>query len=141
MYVIDFLQKTVVFQTLVAHGKKTGDEFARYFSNRTGSHQSSLGFYITGKEIVGGTVGRSLLLDGVEKGFNDNARSREIIIHGADYATEQFINRTGRLGRSFGCPSLPPDLIKPVIDAIKEGTCLFIYHNDQNYLAKSSLLH
>lgn len=141
MYVIDFLQKTVVFQTLVAHGKKTGEEYARHFSNRTGSHQSSLGFYITGKEIIGGTVGRSLLLDGMEKGFNDNARQREIIIHGAEYATEQFINRTGRLGRSFGCPSLPPDLIKPVIDAIKEGTCLFIYHNDQNYLAKSSLLH
>jgi hypothetical protein len=141
MYVIDFLQKTVVFQTLVAHGKKTGDEFARYFSNLTGSHQSSLGFFITGKEIMGGTVGRSLLLDGVEKGFNDNARSREIIIHGADYATEQFINRTGRLGRSFGCPSLPPDVIKPVIDVIKEGSCLFIYHNDQNYLAKSVLLH
>jgi hypothetical protein len=80
------------------------------------------------------------MLDGMEKGFNDLARQREIIMHGAEYATENFIKRTGRLGRSFGCPSVPPDMIKPVVETIREGTCLFIYTRDDNYLSHSSLL-
>lgn len=141
MYVIDLINKALLFQTYVAHGKKTGDEFAEHFSNNNGSHQSSLGFFITGAQIIGGNVGFSLILEGIEKGFNDNALKREIIIHGADYATENFIKRTGRLGRSFGCPSLPPDMIKPVVEVIKGGTCLFVYHQDQQYLAHSSLLN
>lgn len=139
-YVIDLEHKALLFNTYVAHGRNTGDEFARHFSNKAGSYQSSLGFYITKEKITGSGVGLSLLLDGVEKGFNDNALRREIIIHGADYATENFIHRTGRLGRSFGCPSLPPDQIKPVVETIREGTCLFIYHNDEQYLSQSTLL-
>jgi len=85
--------------------------------------------------------GLSLILEGIEKGFNDNALKREIILHGAAYATEDFIRKTGRLGRSFGCPSLPPDLIKPVVETIKEGTCLFIYHLDDYYINHSTLLN
>jgi hypothetical protein len=141
LYVIDLLHKILLFNTYVAHGRNTGDEFAKSFSNVSGSYKSSLGFYITKEEQSGASVGLSLLLDGVEKGFNDNARKREIIIHGAAYATENFIRKTGRLGRSFGCPSLPPDLIKPVVETIKEGTCLFIYHKDQQYISHSRLLN
>ena len=140
-YVIDLLHKVLLFNTFVAHGKNTGDEFASHFSNISGSCQSSLGFYITRKEALGASVGLSLIIDGVEKGFNDNAQKRQIIMHGAAYATEAFIRRTGRLGRSFGCPSLPPDLIKPIFAAIKEGTCLFIYHHDDLYMSRSTLLN
>jgi hypothetical protein len=141
LYVIDLLHKVILFNTYVAHGRNTGDEFAKQFSNISGSYKSSLGFYITKEEILGASVGLSLILDGVEKGFNDNALKREIIIHGADYATEKFIRKTGRLGRSFGCPSLPPNMIKPVVTTIKEGTCLFIYQADQNYISHSRLLN
>jgi hypothetical protein len=77
----------------------------------------------------------------MEKGFNDNALKREIIIHGADYATENFIRKTGRLGRSYGCPSLPPDLVRPVVETIREGTCLFIYYQDPLYISHSTLLN
>ena len=140
LYVIDLQKKTLLFNTLVAHGRNTGDEFARNFSNTSGSYKSSLGFYITQEKITGSKVGLALSLEGVEKGINDNALSREIIMHGADYATENFISRTGRLGRSFGCPALPPDMIKPVVDAIKGGTCLFIYYPDNQYLTNSALL-
>jgi hypothetical protein len=140
-YVIDLKNKVLLFNTYVAHGRNTGEEFAKYFSNIAGSCKSSLGFYITKNHATGASVGLSLIIDGVEKGFNDNALRREIIMHGAAYATENFIKRTGRLGRSFGCPSLPPDLIKPVIETIEKGTCLFIYHRDDYYLHHSSLLN
>jgi hypothetical protein len=90
---------------------------------------------------IGSKVGLSLILKGLEKGFNDKAREREIIIHGADYATEEFIQKHGRLGRSYGCPSLPPDVIKPVAETIKGGTCLFIYKHDDNYIRKSLVLN
>lgn len=141
LYVIDLIRKALLFNTYVAHGRNTGDEFARNFSNLSGSCKSSLGFYVTGREIMGSTVGLSLVLDGVERGINDNAVRREIIMHGAIYATEDFIRKYGRLGRSFGCPSLPPGLIKPVVETIKEGTCLFIYNNDKQYLSNSRILN
>jgi hypothetical protein len=141
MYVIDLYKKTLLFNTYVAHGRNTGDEYAEQFSNIPGTFQSSLGFYITENMAIGSKVGLSLILKGLEKGFNDKAREREIIIHGADYATEDFIQKHGRLGRSYGCPSLPPDLIKPVAETIKDGTCLFIYKHDDNYIKKSSVLN
>lgn len=141
LYVIDLVKKVLLFNTYVAHGRNTGDEYAKHFSNVSGSYQSSLGFYLTREEIVGSGVGLSLILDGLEKGFNDNALKREIIMHGAEYATENFIRKTGRLGRSFGCPSLPPDLIKPVVETIKEGTCFFIYQQNQHYIRHSRLLN
>ncbi len=140
-YVIDLLHKALLFNTYVAHGKNTGGEYADHFSNVSGSCQSSLGFYITKEEITGKSVGLSLILDGLEKGFNDNAMKREIIIHGADYATEKFIRKNGRLGRSFGCPSLPPDLVKPVVETIKEGSCLFIYYKDDRYIRGSAFVN
>jgi hypothetical protein len=141
LYVIDLKNKKLLFNTYVAHGRKTGDEFARYFSNVEGSLKSSLGFYITEHPIFGSHTGFALMIKGVEKGFNDNALRRAIIIHAAEYATENFIKKFGRLGRSLGCPALPPDLNKPIIESIKDGTCLFIYNPDNHYIRSSSLLN
>jgi hypothetical protein len=140
MYVVDLVLKKLLFNTYVAHGRNTGEEYARNFSNETGSLKSSLGFYITENPSIGSKVGPSLIINGVEKGFNDHALQRAIIMHGATYATEAFIRKTGRLGRSFGCPSVPPELIKPISETIKGGTCLFIYSPDNNYLCKSPVL-
>jgi len=141
MYVIDLVKDTILFNTYVAHGRNTGEEYAQNFSNKSGTHKSSLGFYITENPAMGATVGLSLIIKGVEKGFNDQAQQRAIIIHGADYATEDFIKKNGRLGRSYGCPSVPPDLIKPVSETMKGGSCLFIYYPDSDYRRKSALLN
>lgn len=141
LYVIDLKNRKLLFNTFVAHGRNTGDEFARSFSNEEGSLKSSLGFYITENPIVGSHTGFALMINGVEKGFNDHAVKRAIIIHAAEYATENFIKKYGRLGRSLGCPALPPDLNKPIIERIKGGTCLFIYNPDNNYICSSSLLN
>ena len=141
LYVIDLKNKKLLYNTYVAHGRNTGSEYARYFSNEEGSLKSSLGFYITANPITGSHTGFSLMIDGVEKGINDHACKRAIIIHGADYATENFLRKYGRLGRSLGCPALPPDMNKPIIERIKGGTCLFIYNPDNNYIHSSSLLN
>lgn len=141
MYVIDLENQELIHHTLVAHGRNTGDEFAKKFSNVDGSWQSSLGFYITKNTNMGASVGFSLIMEGVEKGINDNAQRRQIIVHGAEYATEGFIQRTGRLGRSFGCPAVPPKDIKPVVETIQNGTCFFIYYPDADYLSASSFLN
>jgi hypothetical protein len=141
LYVIDLKNRKLLYNTYVAHGRNTGEEFAKYFSNQEGSLKSSLGFYVTENPIVGPHTGYSLLIRGVEKGFNDNACKREIIIHAADYATEGFIRKYGRLGRSFGCPAIPPDLARPIISTIRGGTCLFIYNPDPKYLCASALLN
>ncbi len=141
LYILDLHNRKLLQNTYVAHGRNTGEEYARYFSNKTGSHKSSLGFYLTENQAIGSDVGLSLILKGIEKGFNDNALKREIIMHGAAYATEDFIKKTGRLGRSFGCPSVPPNLIKRIVGWIKDGTCLFIYQKDNNYLNNSTVLN
>jgi len=141
LYVIDLKDRKLLFNTYVAHGRNTGDEYARSFSNEEGSLKSSLGFYITENPIVGSHTGYALLINGVEKGFNDHAIKRAIIIHAADYATENFIKKYGRLGRSLGCPALPPDMNKPIIESIKGGTCLFIYNPDNKYICSSALLN
>jgi hypothetical protein len=136
-YVIDMDKRKLLYQCLVAHGRNSGDNYAGSFSNENGSLKSSLGFYITG-ETYSGKHGYSLRLDGLEKDINDNARSREIVIHGADYVTEDFIKAHGRLGRSWGCPALSPAVSKEVIDTICSGSCLFIYGTDPHYFKTSS---
>ncbi len=139
MYVLDLAAKEVLFVSHVAHGRNSGGNYATSFSNRHGSYQSSLGFYRTDGTYNGGN-GYSLVLDGLEKGINDNARPRAVVIHGADYCNENIIRSTGRLGRSFGCPALPRELNKPIIDAIKGGSILFIYADQPEYLAHSEVL-
>ena len=141
LYVIDLKNRKLLFNTYVAHGRNTGDEYAKSFSNKEGSLKSSLGFYVTEQPIVGSHTGFALMIDGVEKGINDNASKRAIIIHAAEYVTENFIKKFGRLGRSLGCPALPPEMNKPIIETIKGGTCLFIYNPDTKYICSSSLLN
>lgn len=131
LWVIDMKSYTVLYHTLVAHGRNTGEEFANDFSNRSESYKSSLGFYATG-EIYQGKHGSSLRLDGLEKGVNDNARNRAVVIHGADYVSEAFIQNYGRLGRSQGCPALPVGLTDAIIKTIKDKSCLYIYHPSRN---------
>ncbi len=139
-FLIDIDSKEVVYQNYVAHGKNSGMLKAEKFSNIANSNQSSLGFYRTG-ETYYGKHGLSLKLDGLEKGINDMARKRHIVIHKAHYAEETFIKKYGRLGRSFGCPALPAANYQFVIDTIKDGTLLFIYHPKTTYIKTSSILN
>lgn len=139
LWIIDLNTREILVNTVVAHGRNSGNLMAEKFSNQPESYQSSLGFYKTA-ETYQGKHGYSLRLDGLENGFNDQARSRAIVIHGADYAREEFAKSNGRLGRSLGCPALPPELSAEVIDLIKEGSLLFIYGQDQNYLSRSALI-
>ncbi len=138
LWVIDVSHQEILLNTVVAHGRNSGELMANRFSNTPESFQSSLGFYKTA-ETYKGKHGYSLRLDGLEKGFNDRARDRAIVIHGADYAREEFAKMTGRLGRSLGCPALPSELSAEVIDIIKDGSLLFIYGDDPNYLNQSLL--
>jgi hypothetical protein len=137
--VIDLKNKGILYKCFVAHGKNSGDNYAKYFSNDPKSLKSSLGFFLTAETYLG-DHGYSLRLNGVEKGINDNARAREIVIHGAKYVSEEFINKYGRLGRSWGCPALPVDISKEIIDIISGGSCLFIYADDKYYKENSAFL-
>ncbi|MES2852989.1 MAG: murein L,D-transpeptidase catalytic domain family protein [Bacteroidota bacterium] len=127
LWVIDLVTGDILFHSLVAHGRNTGNEFASNFSNSAESYKSSLGFYATG-EIYNGKHGMSLKLDGLEKGVNDNARARGVVMHAADYVSNSFIKNNHRLGRSQGCPAVPVELSKDIISAIKNKSCFFIYH-------------
>ena len=126
LWVIDLATNTILFQSLVAHGRNTGGEFANSFSNAEKSFKSSLGFYATG-ETYTGKHGISLRLDGLEKGVNSNARARGVVIHAADYVSNSFIKCNKRLGRSEGCPAIPVEFSKEIINTIKNKSCLFIY--------------
>lgn len=139
MVVLDMKHEKVLFHTIVSHGKNSGENYAKSFSNKHGSYQSSLGFYETQNTYQGGN-GYSLVLNGLEKGINDQAKARAVVVHGADYCSESMIKSTGRLGRSYGCPALPRALAKPIINTIKDGTLLFIYAENDDYLAKTKVL-
>lgn len=139
LWVIDLNTNSVLFNTLVAHGKNTGDEFATSFSNVSSSFKSSLGFYATG-EIYVGKHGKSLRLDGLESGINSNARERAVVIHGADYVSQSFIKNNSRLGRSLGCPAIPVALTNDIIQTIKDKSCLFIYYPSNGYKVSSKLI-
>jgi hypothetical protein len=137
LYIIDLKNKKLISESLVAHGRNSGENKAIDFSNVKNSKKSSLGFYKTA-ETYTGKHGYSLKLDGLEKNINDNARERAIVIHGAWYVSEEFIDKHGRLGRSWGCPALPIDMHKKIIDTIKNGSYLYIHGDDKNYKKTSN---
>ena len=140
LFIIDLDNNKVVFNTYVAHGVNSGGASATRFSNVPESNESSLGFYETQNTYMGNN-GYSLKLEGLESGINDNANRRAIVIHGAAYVNESLVQSQGYIGRSWGCPAVPEKLNKPIIDKIKNGTCLFIYSPDKNYLNRSGILH
>lgn len=139
LFVFDMRERKVLFSSVVSHGKNSGDNYATSFSNEYGSYKSSLGFYLT-ESTYQGKNGYSLILNGLEKGINDRARERAIVMHGAAYADPSVASRGGRLGRSFGCPAVPQKLSRPIIDAIKGGSVMYIYAETPDYLAHSSVL-
>ncbi len=127
LWIIDTKQNKIIMNSLVAHGKNSGENFATSFSNSKESNKSSLGFFTTGETYMG-KHGLSLKLDGQENGVNDMARNRSIVMHAADYVSEAFAKAHHRLGLSHGCPALPPALNSKIIATIKGKSCLFIYH-------------
>lgn len=140
LFVINMEEGKILFQTLVAHGRKSGLIYATEFSNKPESNKSSLGFYLTMQPYYGGK-GYALRLQGLEKGINDNAFERAIVLHGSDYVTSQFANSNGYLGRSLGCPAVPTKQTKAIINSIKNGSLLFIYHPTEEYKTKSTILN
>ncbi len=139
LFILDINSGQILFKTLVAHGRNSGMELAKTFSNVASSLASSLGFYVTAG-TYNGKHGYSLRLNGCEKGFNDNACKRAVVVHGADYVSESFIHQNGYLGRSYGCPAVPAAFSKDIIDIIKGGSCLFIYAPSAKYLQQSAML-
>jgi len=139
-YILDLKAREILLNTLVAHGRNSGMTYANSFSNKPSSNKSSLGFYKT-LNSYWGEKGYALKLKGEEPGINDKAYARNIVVHGSDYADETFIRTTGHLGRSQGCPAVPEKESKKVIDYIKNGSCLFIYHPSRQYLKKSRLVN
>jgi len=140
LYVLDMENYKVLFNTLVAHGRNSGKEWATNFSNQLSSYKSSPGFYITG-QTYSGSNGYSLKLTGIENGINDKALQRAIVMHGAGYVNESYIASLGYIGRSQGCPAVPVKDAKKIINTIKDGTCLYIYAPSQNYLSRSVMLN
>lgn len=139
MWVFDVGSERLLYNTYVAHGKNSGVNRASHFSNTNSSKQSSLGTYIT-KGTYMGHKGYSLNLQGLDKGFNDNAYNRRVVIHGAWYVEPDFIKRSGRAGLSWGCPAIAQTLAKPVINTIKNGSVIFAYYPDKNFLSHSGYL-
>jgi hypothetical protein len=140
LYIIDLQEMKLFMNTYVAHGRNSGGEFAKTFSNRPESRKSSLGFYITGTTYTG-VHGLSLQINGIEKGINDRAWARKIVIHGAEYVGDNYIEENPFIGRSYGCPAVPATERDTIINTIKEGSCLFIYYPSKLYLNRSKILN
>lgn len=139
LWVFDLEQARLLFEERVAHGRNTGENLATRFSNATGSYMSSLGAFVT-QEAYSGSNGYSLRLEGLEPGFNDKARERAIVIHGAPYVSDALVRMQGRLGRSLGCPAVGKAVARPLIDSIRGGSFLFAYYPDPAWLKQSGLL-
>lgn len=137
MWVFDVKKERLLYHTYVAHGQNSGMDVPHHFSNQPSSKATSLGTFVTRGTYIG-HKGYSLNLQGLEKGFNDNAFNRRVVMHGAWYMEPSFIKSTGRAGRSWGCPSIAQTLAKPVINTIKGGSVLFAYYPDRNYLSHSN---
>lgn len=139
LWVFDLKSRELIYEELVAHGQGSGANMATHFSNENETHQTSLGLFKTDTTYVGRN-GYSLRLDGLDKGINDRARERAIVMHGAPYVSPEFVKKTGRLGRSWGCPAISADVAKQMIDRVKGGGLIFAYYPDQQWLKTSKYL-
>lgn len=140
LWIFDLHRNRLLYNTYVAHGVNSGQVTPHHFSNKNSSRASSIGTYVT-QDTYMGSKGLSLNLKGLEKGFNDNAYQRRVVMHGAWYMNPSFIHKSGRAGRSWGCPSISQKLAKPVINLLKGGSVLFAYYPDGNYLKHSRYAH
>jgi hypothetical protein len=140
LWVIDIDNRQILHTSLVAHGKHSGENYAKYFSNTTGSLQTSIGVFLTENTYIG-KEGYSLRIQGLESGFNDKAKSRAIVMHGANYVSGKTANSLGRVGRSWGCPAVERQLAKPIINTIKDGTIIFSFYTDKNWLKNSQFIN
>ena len=139
LWVFNLRTRALLYRELVAHGQGSGDNMATRFSNEPDTHRSSLGLFVTGDTYVGEN-GYSLRLTGLDEGWNDRARERAIVIHGAPYVSADFVRAHGRIGRSWGCPALREGIAREVIDRVKGGGLLFVYYPDQDWLDSSKYL-
>lgn len=126
LYIIDLDARKLLLRTWVAHGKNSGELYCTSVSNKSGSLQTSKGLYRVGQKIISPKHGDALLLHGLDAGVNSAAESREIIIHSASYVGADFIAEHGRLGRSFGCPAVAPEVMPKVIDLL-QGQLLYVF--------------
>lgn len=139
LFVFDLSKKRLLFRELVAHGKNSGENFTRYFSNSHGSLATSIGLFVTANTYIGSN-GYSLRLRGLDEGFNDQAWSRAIVMHGASYVNQALARTVGRIGRSWGCPAVRAEVARELIDTLKGGSPVFAYYPDQNWLERSRFL-
>jgi len=136
LWVFDLANSRLLYQEVVAHGRGSGENLAKVFSNASGSHASSLGLFLT-RETYQGRNGYSLRMDGLEPGVNDAALARAIVMHGAAYVDPQVASKQGRLGRSFGCPAVREAVARGVIDVLKDGQFVFAYYPDAEWLNRT----
>lgn len=140
LWVIDIARSKILYNSLVAHGKYSGENYTTNFSNRIDSLQTSIGLFLT-ENTYSGRYGYSLRLQGLEKGFNDQAKIRTIVFHGAPYVNKKFATAVGRIGRSWGCPAVEPRLAKPIINTIKDGTLIFSFYPHPQWISQSQFIN
>jgi hypothetical protein len=140
LFIFDVCKQKLVYKSIVSHGQKSGERYAEKFSNEKNSHQSSVGFYLTSKTYKSHKFDLALRLSGMEY-TNSHAGSRGVVMHGADYASYEFLDKHGVLGRSYGCPAMPFDNFKQVVNWIKNGSCLYIYYPSNSYKKHSKYLN
>ncbi|HKS21246.1 MAG TPA: murein L,D-transpeptidase catalytic domain family protein [Thermoanaerobaculia bacterium] len=139
LFVFDLVSRKLLFRELVAHGKNSGGNVPSFFSNSSGSLASSIGLFVTADPYIGGN-GYSLRLKGLEEGINDMAWDRAIVMHGASYVSQEAIKILGRLGRSWGCPAVRPEVAHKIIDTVRGGTAVFAYYPEKSWLATSAFI-
>jgi hypothetical protein len=140
LFVFNLDTRKLLFRELVAHGRNSGDNMATYFSNDPGSLASSVGLFVTEEPYIGGN-GYSLRLKGLEQGINDMAWSRMIVLHGAAYVSQAAVKALGRLGRSWGCPAVRPQIARKLIDTLRGGSAIFAYYPEKSWLSSSNFVH
>ena len=139
LWVFDLGSHALLYRELVAHGQGSGGNLATHFSNDAETHASSLGLFVA-KDTYVGKNGYSLRLDGLERGFNDHALARAIVMHGARYVSDAMMGALGRLGRSWGCPAVREGIVRELIDRVKGGNLVFAYYPDERWLKTSRYL-